>query len=387
MAVLRWPALAIMALVLASLPVPGSSLGACREDLPPPSDSYLNPSGCIRCSADNSTCLECGSHHARAANGTCIRCRPPGDFGKLCASCEADAPDVCTGCASIQYGMDFTENYGVYLAENGTCVPCKWATPNCYACLDGNATCTECDLGFALVSGQCTHCTDAKCLQCKESPDRCTECQAGDVTGLYLDAKTHSCVPCTDPACVACSNSSSCEMCSEGYTPKGSACIPCAKPQCIYCQDGPDTCTGCTMGGEWVLDPVSQNCVPCGVANCTQCGAPGKCDWCQGGFRVAQNGTKCEQCQVARCENCVEDASKCMEFGCIASFRLNNATGQCEQCTVPHCLGCLPALDLCSGCEVGYKLGEPVAGTQPPSSKECVPDPSGGLEPAGMGLT
>ncbi|KAL4447800.1 hypothetical protein ABPG75_005019 [Micractinium tetrahymenae] len=179
---------------------------------------------------------------------------------------------------------------------------------------------TDCDK--CNTKGQCLKCNDGyaltpkgKCIACKvPGPlgDFCTNCDGntkycracynweGEGTGVY--AKNGRCERCPDPNCEECHNGSGkCRTCFRGMaiSKKTGKCTNCADKNCITCDSSLKKCSWCYSG---FAPNASGRCVPCGVANCHSCSAPGKCESCE--LHYVLMGSKCQKCKVAGCDEC-----------------------------------------------------------------------------------
>jgi hypothetical protein len=110
---------------------------------------------------------------------------------------------------------------------------------NCKTCLRVSSTisCTLCNSGYRLASGQCVACP-SNCNTCTLSSGTsvCTQC----MTGYYLNGGACSLILTQIKNCQQYSTTSSCGTCASGYYLKNSQCYPCS----LLCA----TCDGDSFG-------------------------------------------------------------------------------------------------------------------------------------------
>jgi len=122
----------------------------------------------------------------------------------LCATCSETAPETCTSCQP-----------GFYL-NSGECLRCD---TNCLTCSgSGSSSCTSCKVGFYPLSGVCTACIE-NCISCSPSATNtnlCNTCQLGYVYNPTLKV----CVKCIN-GCTHCRSDkiNFCDKCSNGFEP------------------------------------------------------------------------------------------------------------------------------------------------------------------------
>ena len=94
-------------------------------------------------------------------------------------------------------------------------------------------------------------------------------------------------------------------------------------------------CTDCQSG--W-LDGTSGKCLPCAVANCTDCyNGVNTCDSCDYGMTFDNTTNTCRACG-ANCGMCdTKGPGACDDNGCTMYFGLVN--GKCVACTA-NCTNC-----------------------------------------------
>lgn len=192
------------------------------------------------------------------------------------------------------------------------------------------------------------------CLQCRNSPLKCTKCEDG--YGIV----TSKCVKCHE-TCKSCSGEndpSKCKTCYEGNVlkkPSGSTstygtCEPCGDENCIACDTTAGTCAQCKP--KYYIDQTDNICKPCSDVNCANCKGPNSedCQVCEDGYFLG-TGNKCQQCEN-NCKKCT-DKDTCTE--CKEGFFANSAN-DCESCH-PTCKTCdNEGEDHCTECHQGFYL-------------------------------
>ncbi|KCV68379.1 hypothetical protein H696_05294 [Fonticula alba] len=245
--------------------------GRCHAACPAGTHEVLG--ACLPCHSTCAACEESGDDRCTACSGDrallggeCLLGCPAGFFaennvctqcGPSCATC--DRPGSCTGCApgrllqpdglcAVGCPAGWTE-----CAASAGCVQCP---DHCRACLSQGppceATCTACEAGYVLSSGQCAtscpagaflsresgtcqQCASA-CRTCVESADRCTGCAMGVLLpgeGTCVSACPGASAP-VDGACLGCP--AGCEQCRAGP----------GQPGCELQQDGQLACPEAT---------------------------------------------------------------------------------------------------------------------------------------------
>ena len=147
-----------------------------------------------------------------------------------CNSCPT-SDTICASCAN-----------GFYVNSSSLCSTCT--INNCKTCLKVglNLSCTLCNSGYRLASGQCIVCP-SNCNTCtlSGSTSICSQC----LSGYYLTGGACSIVTVTINNCQIYSSSSSCSSCVSGYYLKYSQCYPCSL-LCTTCDgDGFGNCLTC----------------------------------------------------------------------------------------------------------------------------------------------
>ena len=109
----------------------------------------------------------------------------------------------------------------------------------------------------------CCYCS-SQCFTCMGGPSSCTECRTG-----YMN-NPPTCTPC-DTGCATCSTSFNyCTSCLENYTLNANT------NKCVF------SCTG----SSYPNPSQAQTCSTCHIANCRKCAGEFQCESCENGFGV-----------------------------------------------------------------------------------------------------
>lgn len=169
------------------------------------------------------------------------------------------------------------------------------------------------------------------------------------MNGYYLAGSGTSaqCIACQQSNCAVCSNSTACQLCSEGYYLSNGVCQPCMS-NCESCSNN-STCSDCFNG--YFLNQNSSQCVQC-AQGCESCTSNSICRTCEPGFYLqSANGVStntCGRCQ-APCLECQFANNYCTV--CTVGYELS-AIGVCTKCP-PGCLACDGYVG-CLYCAPGY---------------------------------
>ncbi|PSC71541.1 Serine ase stubble isoform C [Micractinium conductrix] len=174
---------------------PGAAAAAATISYP--CNLRLGSSGCRRCDASGSECLECGPGWAQV-NGKCKQCKG----GDKCMACGVDlACQACTRRHSLGPG------------------------------------------------GSCYVCEALNCFQCNQSAGVCSKCLDEDnYGGFWWQKAQRECRECST-GCLRCSNSTTCLRCADGLALVNGRCVRCTDPRCGACPNGPSACTTCRAAG------------------------------------------------------------------------------------------------------------------------------------------
>jgi len=108
-------------------------------------------------------------------------------------------------------------------------------------------------------------------------------------------------------------------------------------------------CNTC-MSGFSVYGAVT-DCQACPVG-ATSCTSASVATFCKSGY--LKNGNVCDACQVANCDNCLGDKTKCTANGCKTGFYYVATSNSCAACPA-NCNSCTAA-NVCTaaGCSSGF---------------------------------
>ena len=262
--------------------------------------------------------------------------------------------------------------------ETGKCEigyePCS----NRYSYENGKYICDSCNDGFARGETVCKDCKETnKYCKILEEDDclKCKECYEGAV----LNATTFICEVTPEYY-----ENNEEERCMIGYTNISGICQKGHIKDCVYYdpEDGEkcaqclkggivqnDTCTDvCNVEGCDICDPYNPNiCVQCKVykewrplpngkcvqwvENCWYCGILGKCETCENGYGVDDNGN-CEPCKLENCMYCDHNSSECEN--CYSGYGYSDTNKTCVKC-IDNCDDCYnPDSGKCDNCFDGY---------------------------------
>ena len=253
-----------------------------------------------------------------------------------CSQCDASNPSVCTACITD------------YILQNGKCVYCREAVPNCrYA---NNGKCTECFYGYFASNGVCKEMEEG----CEEySNGQCKECHDG------YRLNNGVCQKCTVLGCEECKrDANTCTECMDGYVLENNKCIQpianCEEYDDDRSINGKYVCEECLFGYKL----QNNECVKI-EGNCMKTDANGVCIKCFGPYKPV-NG-KCEMTDKAVdvIENCVEydedgeyECEKCAE-----GYYPDGSETKCLKCDA-SCKTCDDRATECETCAEGYYVNQ-----------------------------
>lgn len=180
---------------------------------------------CVQCSAVNATqvCKVCDPNSGTLLlNGGCIFTCPANTFSNtnVCINCSIG----CSQCLNASYCTACLSNYAFYSGKclltcpmgtflnNGTCSSC---ISGCYQC-SNSINCVVCLPGLSLMASS----NQASCVN---------NCPSGFyaqpiLSTAFNNSNNLQCVACNSP-CLTCTSSSSCTLCINGYSLRGSNCV------------------------------------------------------------------------------------------------------------------------------------------------------------------
>lgn len=235
-------------------------------------------------------------------------------------------------------------------------------------------------------SRSCFQC-DRTCLECKDSPTRCINCEEGlflrydnnCVTdcgiGFYGNKERRQCQPCST-SCRSCedgSRSDVCTSCYDAFKLNGSNCVQTC-PKGMYLYEDDTIVMKCVNSCPKAHLEETGMCVKC-AAKCDSCSTtPDNCTQCQVGYvlqlRVtsrmqtqlhlgscqiscdvgyyADDFSICQKCQQVACEVCFSGGEFCKSCQSGYLVEMGKCTRQCTLGLFPNKGHCLP------DCENGY---------------------------------
>ncbi|KAL4485055.1 hypothetical protein ABPG72_014575 [Tetrahymena utriculariae] len=316
---------------------------------------------------------------------------------------------------------------GEYSASRDTCQSCNQLCDNKLSCVGPSVfQCQKCQAGYFkhLQTNKCMACNSSKCKECSESPTQCTgcperqflydkQCLSKCPSGWYPDEK-RVCWQCNQQLCKECSNShTQCTECKKDqvlfeekcykdckpgfFADKQSVCKSCDLNKCEECIQYDTKCTKCKEGlylinhsceeqcpDKGYYFDQNKKCLPChedcekcsgSSTNCTDCEYPmflegSKCiQECPPGKYGAyvQSISKCLDCDTNKCQNCVDNKSKCTSCNkgyffyknecmsdCPKGTNKNLVTQSCLVCLQPNCAVCGDNIGVCVQCHEGF---------------------------------
>jgi len=210
-----------------------------------------------------------------------------------CASCTSNDCTQCSAGFSLQNDSSCLSVGGgtISVNINGSYVVCD---PGCLVCVTGTSspiTCITAQVGYALISGMVSQCSNSNCMTCSPGTSVCTSCYNS------YNLVSGSCIQCLDPNAISCLSTSlnystSCipkYSAATSSTSVGGYCLPCAA-NCLKCDiNGPGNCDTrqCTLG--FVQLTGTLNCAAC-FSSCPVCDSnnPSLCLDC-GSFRYSSS--------------------------------------------------------------------------------------------------
>ena len=197
----------------------------------------------------------------------------------ICINCHHGYKrDFSKGCTKIHESSELSnfhiENCEVFYSES-ECLHCssgyKLYNSRCSPICLENCSCFE--------PYECIEATPRKIQSCSDNCEQCTNSTTCNLcyNGYYLQG-TNTCVQCS-PGCLSCTNETVCTSCDYGYALGGTKCLPCS-----------DSCETC-----YILNGDINN----GIS----------CDSCKTGFYLTQD-QNCEIC-ADPCNDCISNSTHC----------------------------------------------------------------------------
>ena len=293
---------------------------------------------CSRCNSQR--CLQCDNGYYLDGNNKCTIC-PKGYYCYQNGETSIKAPcakgyaapnegmSACVACSkstsTIQGSVAINEgsinctlcNNGYYASISSQTTSCN-ICPSGYYCpqgkiiecpkgyannKEGQTNCTPCVKSTNTITGtytlltkqtQCNSCTNGNYASTSAQSQYCNSCPSGYYcpNGTTSSAGASSCLTCAT-GCLTCYTTiNNCTNCKAGYYKSGSTCKQCASG--YYSNANATTCTKCANG--YYSQAGASSCTKCSTkfANCKLCNY-NKCIECEEGYKLSDDGTKCEK--------------------------------------------------------------------------------------------
>ena len=400
--------------------------------------SPCTSTGCVSCVDNYGTCLQCNLGTGYYLNSTDCNCYTKSAFGaargaKLInastaevSACSSTGCISCTDnyqtCLQCNTGSNYYLNTATFACVTypgmssgtganlvtGAVSPCT--EPHCTDCTTDYTACSACDTGSQYYhysannsclnqstmptrfgpntgTGSVESCTDANCLKCTATKATCRTCDSSASYYQYsgnciqlaafppqygVHTATLEVRPCVDTLCGVClTDNLVCTTClvASGRYLYITACIlpadspsgygadlfsmlmdTCQVANCISCQNDRSTCQGCDISAGAVLANGSCTAIsslPAGYGVKTSDGtaqlcADSQCPDCRNNYLV------CSQCIAGTYSlngNCVNKSSIQSGYG------IDTATNKVLLCADEHCKGCLDDYQTCTECD------------------------------------
>lgn len=364
-------------------------------------------SGCASCEGDKSTeCLSCEDGYLfyqsddALSIGQCLENCPSGYFSDTQAqSCE-ECHESCAECKDSKETSCTSCKIGYFLESTRECKEEPECPSTCETCEENSETCTECILGYTLISGDCYGCPDGEYLDgfaCDSCNDACMTCSGPN---------TDDCTSCKTGTYLL--NSTCVEDCGSGYFANNESreCEECSS-ECFDCVGAADQCTSCLFSDVYlkiaipaseeyfycldscrdgeIYQSSSKSCVTC-EANCLECKSTTSCSECEDGFYLLDGGcySNCpngyyEKEKEKSCSKCRSNCLQCTsgttcdlcststyffafsdskEIACVSTCpesmiaHTDSANATCLDCQYPYLL----IENVCTECTAIYGL-------------------------------
>ncbi|CAK74202.1 unnamed protein product (macronuclear) [Paramecium tetraurelia] len=299
----------------------------CKTCIGPTSDECLTCNDITNIEKVGSTCRCPAGSYYQDATRNCLFCH------SSCLTCFRTTIDGCLTCNStlnrLLKGLKCVCAPGYYEQSN-FCTNCPItedpSLSECYKLCNNNQliwhtiTCSSCDTGFQLVSGECQPiCGDLQIKgyeQCEDNNtllnDLCYNCQF-QCPAHCLTCDSLTTLPCPD----VCGDGiiSGVEECEDGNTIQYDGCFNCkyqCQPQCTKCIKG--QCFECATGG-WFIDPLI---------------TPWQCK-VRCGDQLISGDEQCDDGNTSDTDGCKD----CKYFCRIGCSSCDYTTNTCLSCALP----------------------------------------------------
>ena len=361
-------------------PAFGAGRGAKAINATAAEVSACSSTGCISCTDNYQTCLQCNSgsnYYLNTATSACVTypAMTSGTGANLvtgavspctvshCTDCTTDY----TACSACDTGSQYYHYSANNICLNQSTIPPRFGPntgtgsvesctdANCLNCTATKATCRTCDsaASYYQYSGNCIQpaafppqygvhtatlevrpCVDTMCGVCLTDNLVCTTCLVASGSYLYI------------AACILPADSPS------GYGADLFSMLidTCQVANCTSCQNDRSTCQGCDINAGAVLANGSCTAIsslPAGYGVKTSDGTAqpctdSQCPDCRNNYLV------CSQCVAGMYSlngNCVKKSSIQSGYG------IDTATNKVLLCSDEHCKGCLDDFQTCTECD------------------------------------
>jgi len=447
-----------------------NNLGQCTEC---PIGTFLHKGDCLKVCPDghfveNGSCIPCLSPCVECLNRkTCTKCINnffvvSGKCTDQCPNKEANQNGVCVPCAdkyctkcspgdvttclvcdpgySLHQGKCLKVCHKGFYSVEGVCRPC---IKGCEVC-NNDKTCIKCIPLEFLYNGYCVAPCPAgtvqsgnKCVNCNVSCKTCSKkdfnrchtcpspyklfngkCLTSCPDGTFSN-ENRVCKPCGIDKCSKCTEGKSCTKCLNGYVllnnkcipepcPAGyvvntvtNTCVPCQVSNCASCPlNDLKTCKSCVSPhlllnnnqcvtncpSGYYKDATTQTCLPCSP-NCKSCQNSSNCLVCNNNYFLlsgkcrpdcpngyAQNNGKCVPCESKNCSSCTPNGKTCTECNSPLVLNNNQCVKECPEGKWSLLRKCVECPNGCQDCCDGTRCDHCLPGKSLTESGKCVDD-------------
>ena len=261
-------------------------------------------SACVACSKSTSTIQ--GSAAINEGSINCTLCNN-GYYASI--SSQTTSCNICPSGYYCPQGkiIECPKGYANNKEGQTNCTPCVKSTntitgtytlltkqTQCNSCTNGNYASTSAQSQYCNSCPSGYYCPNGKIIQCPTGTystggaSSCITCPNGTTSS----AGASSCLTCAT-GCLTCYTTiNNCTNCKAGYYKSGSTCKQCASG--YYSNANATTCTKCANG--YYSQAGASSCTKCSTkfANCKLCNY-NKCIECEEGYKLSDDGTKCEK--------------------------------------------------------------------------------------------
>lgn len=289
-------------------------------------------SACVACSKSTSTIQ--GSVAINEGSINCTLCNN-GYYASI--SSQTTSCNICPVGYYCPQGkiIECPKGYANNKEGQTNCTPCVKSTntitgtytllakqTQCNSCTNGNYASTSAQSQYCNSCPSGYYCPNGKIIQCPTGTystggaSSCITCPNGTTSS----AGASSCLTCAT-GCLTCyTTTNNCTNCKAGYYKSGSTCKQCASG--YYSNANATTCTKCANG--YYSQAGASSCTKCSTkfANCKLCNY-NKCIECEEGYKLSDDGTKCEK------KNCPAKTVKVTTSSgdlCVTQYNMGDAS-------------------------------------------------------------